>query len=281
MHGCENFTTHDGRSLKNLVMTWYAGIFHNRSLTAVKKLAGAILNGCRRHKLDDGRIGIDAAMSPQPYHRQDGELRADLRQGTLGGVAEVPTRPTGSKIPLVLTHGRAVSEGRPEGPAAIFGSPGGKDAPLIVTGPGGDFQKPINVCPYFTKWEKITATIVAAAVLVPIGISQGRATVARRTHNPEVAGSTPAPAIASPPGAGIFPVLLAPSQASQTETDGPGNGGCSPPPAARCLSPRPARAGIRIWMNYWAPRVGASTQEELYELYRRGPSGYRQWESQK
>lgn len=37
------------------------------------------------------------------------------------------------------------------------------------------------------------------------------------------------------------------------------------------------RVGIVIWTNYWAPRVEAETRDELYELYRRGADGYRQW----
>ena len=39
------------------------------------------------------------------------------------------------------------------------------------------------------------------------------------------------------------------------------------------------RAGIVIWMNYWAPRVRAKTRDELYNLYRRGAAGYRQWKT--
>ena len=35
------------------------------------------------------------------------------------------------------------------------------------------------------------------------------------------------------------------------------------------------RAGIEMWLNHYAPRVGAVTTDELYELYRRGPAGYR------
>lgn len=35
------------------------------------------------------------------------------------------------------------------------------------------------------------------------------------------------------------------------------------------------RRGITIWLNYYAPRVGAETVAELYDLYRYGPSGYR------
>jgi len=36
------------------------------------------------------------------------------------------------------------------------------------------------------------------------------------------------------------------------------------------------RAGIYVWMEYWAKRVGAKTEEEMYELYRYGPTGYRE-----
>ncbi len=36
------------------------------------------------------------------------------------------------------------------------------------------------------------------------------------------------------------------------------------------------RKGIRIWLEYYAPRAGAVTVEELYKLYRYGPTGYRE-----
>lgn len=35
------------------------------------------------------------------------------------------------------------------------------------------------------------------------------------------------------------------------------------------------RKGITIWLSYYAPRVGAETVDEMYELYRCGPSGFR------
>lgn len=37
------------------------------------------------------------------------------------------------------------------------------------------------------------------------------------------------------------------------------------------------RAGIARWLAHYAPRVDARTTDELSELYRRGPSGYRRW----
>jgi len=40
------------------------------------------------------------------------------------------------------------------------------------------------------------------------------------------------------------------------------------------------RRGAGIWLDYWGPRVGltpSSPAEQVYELYRRGPSGYRRW----
>ena len=40
------------------------------------------------------------------------------------------------------------------------------------------------------------------------------------------------------------------------------------------------RKGIAIWLSHYAPRVGAESIEELYELYRRGPTGYGQWKGQ-
>ena len=35
------------------------------------------------------------------------------------------------------------------------------------------------------------------------------------------------------------------------------------------------RKAITIWLEYYAPRVGAETTEELYRLFRDGPTGYR------
>lgn len=37
------------------------------------------------------------------------------------------------------------------------------------------------------------------------------------------------------------------------------------------------RAAITRWLRYWIPRVGASTLAEAYQLFRRGPNGYRRW----
>ncbi len=37
------------------------------------------------------------------------------------------------------------------------------------------------------------------------------------------------------------------------------------------------RYGIYVYLSYWGPRVGAQTVDDLYELYRRGPTGYREW----
>jgi len=37
--------------------------------------------------------------------------------------------------------------------------------------------------------------------------------------------------------------------------------------------------GLYVWLGYHAPRVGAEGRDQLYELYRRGPSGYREWRS--
>lgn len=37
------------------------------------------------------------------------------------------------------------------------------------------------------------------------------------------------------------------------------------------------RYAAYIYFSYWGPRVGAQTVDELYELYRRGPTGYRAW----
>ena len=41
------------------------------------------------------------------------------------------------------------------------------------------------------------------------------------------------------------------------------------------------RYGIEVWLNHYAPRVGAVTTDELYELYRRGPGGYRRREAER
>ena len=37
------------------------------------------------------------------------------------------------------------------------------------------------------------------------------------------------------------------------------------------------RAGIELWLRHYAPRVGAETVDELYELYRRGAKGFAEW----
>lgn len=37
------------------------------------------------------------------------------------------------------------------------------------------------------------------------------------------------------------------------------------------------RQGIIIWLDYYVPRSGAETVEDVHELYKRGPSGYRRW----
>lgn len=37
------------------------------------------------------------------------------------------------------------------------------------------------------------------------------------------------------------------------------------------------RGGITVWLSHYAPVVGAVSIEERYELYRRGPGGYRRW----
>ena len=37
------------------------------------------------------------------------------------------------------------------------------------------------------------------------------------------------------------------------------------------------RYGIEVWLNHYAPRVGAVTTDELYELYRRGAKGFAEW----
>ena len=36
------------------------------------------------------------------------------------------------------------------------------------------------------------------------------------------------------------------------------------------------RMGIRTWLKHYAPRVGAETPDQMCELYRRGPTGYRE-----
>jgi len=37
------------------------------------------------------------------------------------------------------------------------------------------------------------------------------------------------------------------------------------------------RYAIIIWLSYYAPRVRARTLADQYELYRRGPTGFRRW----
>ena len=41
------------------------------------------------------------------------------------------------------------------------------------------------------------------------------------------------------------------------------------------------RYAIVVWMSYYAPRVGAESMNDLYELYRRGPTGYRRWQKRR
>lgn len=38
-----------------------------------------------------------------------------------------------------------------------------------------------------------------------------------------------------------------------------------------------ARYGMFIYLQEYAPKVEAESVEDLYELYRRGPTGYRRW----
>jgi len=40
------------------------------------------------------------------------------------------------------------------------------------------------------------------------------------------------------------------------------------------------RRQVRIWLEHYAPRVGAESKEEMHELYRRGPTGYRRWKGE-
>ena len=35
------------------------------------------------------------------------------------------------------------------------------------------------------------------------------------------------------------------------------------------------------WLEYYGPRVGAVTVDDLAEMYRRGPSGFREWKKEK
>jgi len=37
------------------------------------------------------------------------------------------------------------------------------------------------------------------------------------------------------------------------------------------------RRAIILWMGYWAPQVDAESVTDRYELYRRGPTGFRRW----
>ena len=39
------------------------------------------------------------------------------------------------------------------------------------------------------------------------------------------------------------------------------------------------RYQVYAWLCWYGPRVGATTRWELYELYKRGPSGFREWKS--
>ena len=35
------------------------------------------------------------------------------------------------------------------------------------------------------------------------------------------------------------------------------------------------------WLEYYGPRVGATTVDDLYEMYRRGPTGYEEWKNER
>ncbi|RLF48909.1 MAG: hypothetical protein DRN20_03475 [Thermoplasmata archaeon] len=37
------------------------------------------------------------------------------------------------------------------------------------------------------------------------------------------------------------------------------------------------RKGIKIWLKHYIPLTDARTKEEIYELYRRGLTGYKRW----
>ena len=41
------------------------------------------------------------------------------------------------------------------------------------------------------------------------------------------------------------------------------------------------RYAIYLWLSYYAPRVGAETLDELYELFHRGAKGYQAWAKSK
>ena len=47
--------------------------------------------------------------------------------------------------------------------------------------------------------------------------------------------------------------------------------GTSPPPD----DPKAVAGYVKAWLRYYGPRVGAKTVDDLAELYRRGPTGYR------
>ena len=44
---------------------------------------------------------------------------------------------------------------------------------------------------------------------------------------------------------------------------------------------RSCRIGASLWLDFWAPRVGLTPWHDVelvYELYNRGPRGFREWE---
>ncbi len=40
------------------------------------------------------------------------------------------------------------------------------------------------------------------------------------------------------------------------------------------------RRQAKVWLKHYGPRVGAETVEDLRQLYRRGPTGYRRWKGE-
>ncbi len=41
------------------------------------------------------------------------------------------------------------------------------------------------------------------------------------------------------------------------------------------------KRAIVLWMDYWAPKRGAESIADKYELFRRGPTGFRQWKQER
>ncbi len=234
MHGCGTFTTVSP-------VSWLKRIFHTRKPTGVKNGK----NDGRTDALDIRRTRGDAENPSQPHNRPDGSLCGDLCFDASG--RQTPVGSAGREIPVVLTSGRAVSEGRPEGHAPILNRFGrDRKPPLIVLGPGGGFFRSIQAQPYFAWDEKIYAAIILTAM----GLA---AVVAITSNQPSAVSEEPSSRSEQPAqrgrGGGSTP-YPAPASFSQSAIEkiapGPGTGEVSPRFARRRQSPPAIRTDFQF-----------------------------------